>query len=829
MARKLVGPTGSRRRRWLFLCTAIAAIAMAVIIIPSALAVHDLSFQLDGDVSTHAYTTPNANQVYDWGNNSAGNTSSPLTGSNGLFNVTDTGNTTTGTEAVTNNPALVPVGTTGCAATDTCAFATAAFVRDFRSGSGCTLNSLNTTFCTSDTSTYATGSKDTLGVANGGWQCNKDNNVNSKIDIMNAYAASYFTGSPAQTGDHNIYFGLEKNKDNGVNDVGVWLLQGTATCNKTTGGSGQNFSGTGHQNKDVLVVSEFSNGGGVSNIKAYEWAASTDSTSKFFGDGGCIDSNDWPDPNNPNPANGLKGCNGLPIFSSNADCKVAGGGPTDVLCATTNAKCADTTLACGKQWNDTVATPWLTSDATLGVGKNQIVSPDFFEGGINITKLFGSAGQTAPSCFATVVPDTRSSASITATLFDFVTAQLGECHSSTVTSPVDAATAGTANEGPPASSIPVDPADAAVTVKDKTTVTVTGVSPFAGHISWHICGPTDSGSTQLCDGTTGNVGVDAGGQNITTSGTYYSPTVTVTSAGRYCFRAEFSSTTTGVPPSSDSRANECFTVAPVQPTLTTDATDGPVAFGQPISDTVSLLGTAHKPGSGGPTGSNGTINPTTLGLDATGDIVVTAFGPNSCSTTAFTSSAIAASGDGTYGGSGTAFEFTPSSPGQYIFVASYAGDSPNTLGIAASACLAAPDAEKVTVQQISTSVKTKQNWIPNDTATVSASSGNLAAGGTVRFRLYLNSATCQGTAVYDQSVTLTGGNPTEEVSTTNTGSGAGSLKITTGYTDTAASVKGPYSWLVEYTPAAADTAHLPSSSACNAENFSITYTNDPGP
>ena len=33
MARKVVGPTGSRRRRWLFLCTTAVAIAMAVLVL----------------------------------------------------------------------------------------------------------------------------------------------------------------------------------------------------------------------------------------------------------------------------------------------------------------------------------------------------------------------------------------------------------------------------------------------------------------------------------------------------------------------------------------------------------------------------------------------------------------------------------------------------------------------------------------------------------------------------------------------------------------------------------------------------------------------------
>ena len=816
----------------MFLCTTAVAIAMAVIFIPSALAVHDLGFQLDGEVSTQAYTVPPsppapAPAIYDWGANTAGDVSTQASpNTNGIFDVTDSGSATTGTEAVTNNPTLVGDGKP---------FAAASFQRDFRSGSSCSLDSRSTTFCTSDTTTYATGSKDTLGIGNGGWQCNKDNNVNSKIDIMNAYAASFFTGAGG-TGDHIIYFGMEKNKNNGTNDVGVWLLQGTASCNAPSGHV--NFTGQ-HQNKDVLVVSEFSNGGGVSSIKAFQWAAAA--SGPLSGDGGCIDSNDNPDPTTKPVA----GCNGLPIFSSDTDCKVAGG--NDALCGTTNANCADTTKACGKPWNSTVATPWLTSDATKGIGKNQLVSPDFYEGGINLQKVFGAAGETAPSCFSTIVPDTRSSDTITATLFDFVAAQLGECHSSTTTSPVDAATAGTANEGPPASTIPTETAgDAKVLVKDKTTVTVTGVPSFAGSISWHICGPTAPASGQLCDGSTASstpacsttvscVGVDAGSQSITTNGTYYSPTVTVTKAGRYCFRAEFSSTTNGVPGSSDSRSSECFTVGPVTPTISTQAgSNDPVDLGTAVTDTATLSGTAKEGGSGGPSGSDGSIgtvaSPVTLGGKAQGNITFTLY-KSDCSTLATSNNAaeqnpqtVAISGDGQYG----PVSFTPDAPGTYYWDATYPGDSPNTN--AATNTTACPsNAEKVIIRQIPTSVKSKQDWIPNDTATVTSSVGNLAAGGSVRFRLYLGSSTCSNTAVYDETVSVPGGSPSKEVSTSNTGTGAGSLRISTDYLDAADSTKGTYSWLVEYTPAAADTAHLPSSSACNAEHFSITYTNDKGP
>src|SRR5262249_10158421 len=161
------------------------------------------------------------------------------------------------------------------------------------------------------------------------------------------------------------------------------------------------------------------------------------------------------------------------------------------------------------------------------------------------------------------------------------------------------------------------------------------------------------------------------------------------SVGRYCWRAEFVAIAPdGIPNSSDSRASECFVVNPRQPLLTTQATTGPVTFGSKISDVAFLSNTAHKPGTGGPAGStDGSINPATPGDDAAGNISLTVFGPNSCAAAdvAYGPATITASGDNTapgYGGPGTAFEFTPAKPGEYVFVVSYAGDSPNTLGVA---------------------------------------------------------------------------------------------------------------------------------------------------
>ncbi len=719
----------------------------------TVLAVHDLDFQLDGNTADTCPPSPDTGlcdtDQQDW---------------NDLFTVTPG----TGSESVTSNTPIV--GESGD-------FTAATFTRDLRTGASTTicktdpaLSSTSTTFCTYDNTTFATGSKDTLDIP--GWACNADNNVNSKIDIMNAYSGSYTRTSD---GDKILYFGLDKNKDNGTNDAGFWFLQGDANCAVTsTSGAHPSFTG-GHKLGDVLVVAEYSRGGGVGNITAYRWDGVT------------------PLVQIANAGPGL------------ADCKTKAA--LDDLCGTTNSG--------AKQFNTNITTSWLTSDATLGVG-HTVVPPDFFEGAINITEAFkNNGGATAPTCFNTYVADTRSSTSLTATLFDFARGRLGECSSRTTTNPVDA----TDNTLPPASTIPTDPADAKVEVKDKTVITVSGVSTFSGSISWFICG---NNATTNCD----SGGVSVGSQNITTAGTYYSPKVTVTAAGTYCFRAVFSGDeAAGVPGSSDSDSSECFTVSPVTPTIATQAGAGTVDFGSPVTDTATLTGTAHRPGTGGPSGAtpSGSINPTTFGGDAGGTITFTLY-KSDCSTlatgTGTNPQTRTVSGDGDYG----PVSFTPDAPGTYYWDASYPADSPNT-NAATNLSPCPSNSEKVIVRTISTNVITKQSWIPNDTVTVSASAGNLGANGSVLFELFDN-ATCSNTALYSQSVAITGGGPTQEVSTTNTGSGAGMLKITTGYADAAGSTKGKYSWRVTYTPNVSDTAHTGSSSSCDAENFTITYTND---
>ena len=740
-----------RRGRRLFTALAVASIVAGTFIAAgTVLAVHDEDFQLDGNTAENCPPAPDTGlcttDQQDW---------------NDVFTTT-TGSTS---ESVTSTMPIA--GAFGD-------FTAASFTRDFRTGATTTicktdpaLSSTSNKFCTFDNTTFATGSKDTLDIP--GWACNADNNVNSKIDIMNAYSASYTRDSD---GDKILYFGLEKNKDNGTNNAGFWFLQGDASCTDTGGGSGSSFSGT-HRLGDVLVVAEYSTGGGVGNITAYRWVGGSNPLVQIA-----------------NAGPGL------------ADCKTKAG--LDNLCGTTNSG--------AKQFNTSITTEWLTADATLGVGRT-VVPPDFFEGGINITEAFAeSGGGTAPTCFNTYIADTRSSTSLTATLFDFARGRLGECKSTTSTNPVDAAD----HTLPPASTIPADPATARVDVQDKTVITVTGVTTFSGSISWFLCG---NNATTNCD----SGGVSVGSQNITTAGTYFSPTATVTAAGTYCFRAVFSGDeAAGVPGSSDSDSSECFTVAPVTPTLATQAGAGPVDFGQPVTDTATLTGTAHKPGTGGPSGAtpSGSINPTTFGGDATGLITFTLY-KSDCTTlatgTGTNPQTLPVSGDGSYG----PVSFTPDAPGTYYWDASYPGDSPNT-NAATNLSPCPTESEKVIVRTIPTTISTGPTWVPNDSATVTSSvaGNNLPAGGKLTFSLYRDTA--GATALANCQA---GGTTGREYNKEFTIGGAHSVTQPTDNTKSYNTDLTLY-WLVTYAPG--DTAHTGIQSNC-VEAIAVDVTPDAGP
>ena len=300
----------------------------------------------------------------------------------------------------------------------------------------------------------------------------------------------------------------------------------------------------------------------------------------------------------------------------------------------------------------------------------------------------------------------------------------------------------------------------------------------------------------------------------------FSDIVTITSAGRYCFRAEYSGDSL-YPASSDPTSDtdtsttECFTVNPVTPTLTTQAS-ADVPLGQPISDTASLTGTASQPASP-------VFNTTgATGAPANGTISFTAYGPDSCLTVAFGPVLVTVSGDNTaYGGpsSTPAVSFTPTLAGEYIWVASYSGDSPNTNPVAATPCASQPAAEKVTVTQ--TQISTSPSVYPNDSATITVANG-AAPTGSVVFGLYDTFENCSaGTStgrLFVETVSLPAGAAlSKSVSTSN---GDPSDAVTDyAHTDLAATT---LYWRVTY---GGDSNHQGRNSICT-ESTAIDHTAD---
>jgi hypothetical protein len=479
MSDRILGPSGSRRRRALglaggkrrrrVLLGALAStVALVAFLISYASAVHDLDFQLDGDVSASSTTNVGGTtQTLDW---------------DSLFNADGTEKTT------------LPTGFTE----------TSGVLKDF--------NNTGTVFETDDQTTFATGSKDTLPITPG-WQCNFDSNVNSKIDIMNAYAATYTVPTGPVAGHEILYFGLERNTNTGDANVAFWFLQSGVACESEGGNTA--FSGE-HQDGDLLVVSAFTNGGEVSNVDVYRW-----------------------DRTPAEVAAGLPGhLNETPVIEDGSDCRTTGpASPADDACGTVNAS--------------TITTPWITANKQDGVNQpGSLRSTEFYEGGVDLT-----AHDLGGRCFNTFLADTRSSQSLTATLFDFAAGQLGECAAAMRTQ--------VSNAGPVLPGTPVN-----------DTATVTGnreITP-TGNVIFHLCKIT--GSVTSCSTGGDLVGSATGvplatvlpdppvndasatSANVNTAANPLSP-------GQYCFRANWpgdGNYTTPLEVFGPRDADECFTV-----------------------------------------------------------------------------------------------------------------------------------------------------------------------------------------------------------------------------------------------------------------------------
>jgi hypothetical protein len=240
-------------------------------------------------------------------------------------------------------------------------------------------------------------------------------------------------------------------------------------------------------------------------------------------------------------------------------------------------------------------------------------------------------------------------------------------------------------------------------------------SDATGTITFNLYGPTDATCTTSIFSSTATV--DGNGD-------YVSDSFTPTTAGTYRWIANYSCDVNNNPTANGcNEANESVVVSPRSPALTTQASPN-IALGQGTLNDVATL-------------SGATDN-------ATGTITFNLYGPNDamCTTSIFTST-VSVSGNGNY----TSASFAPTAVGTFRWIANYGGDLNNNP--TANACNAANESVQVTD---TSSTSTAQNWLPNDSATITTGGGSTVSG-SLSFTLY-ESNNCTGTVLRDTETFL---------------------------------------------------------------------------
>src|SRR6266536_894596 len=133
------------------------------------------------------------------------------------------------------------------------------------------------------------GSKDPSDISSWQWK-NELGGLPAKDNLQNSFAARYSipksTTCPAAATAANcelLYFGSDRLDNSGDAQEGFWFFQNKITTDAATG----KFNGV-HKVGDLLILSDFSNGGGTSTINIYKWVGSggdTNGTLNFLAGG----------------------------------------------------------------------------------------------------------------------------------------------------------------------------------------------------------------------------------------------------------------------------------------------------------------------------------------------------------------------------------------------------------------------------------------------------------------------------------------------------------------------------------------------------------------
>ena len=362
------------------------------------------------------------------------------------------------------------------------------------------------------------GSKDPQNINKWAWK-DGAGGLPDKDNLLHSFAARY----PSTSDGDVLFFGSDRYDNSGDAQQGFWFFQNKITLNGTSSGS---FNGL-HKNGDLLVVSDFSNGGTTSTITVYKWDTRCTKT------GVQVD-----DDNNPTTPSLTCGDANLLILATSNSANCANPNP-DTACGIVNPA-----------ENPLTKAPWTFLDKS---GNTNYLNGEFFEGGVNLSEL-GLGNE----CFSSVASETRSSTSTTAVLKDFVLGQLANCQADMTT---QASRSGTITPG--------------TEVTDTATISVSGgtnATDPTGNVTFTLCAEAqltangcETGGTQVGNPVALVGGTPNDGTATATSDAVNTATSPLT-PGKYCFRADWPGDTNY--PGARSHTNssttppntECFTV-----------------------------------------------------------------------------------------------------------------------------------------------------------------------------------------------------------------------------------------------------------------------------
>src|SRR5206468_1542833 len=436
MTERILGPTGSPKRRRFLFVPLLAIVAFAMFWIAGAQAVHDVGvFELDGNASTtHGSGLPD-----DWDR-----VCHQVTGSD-----CSTSADTTGATGVT--------------------FDTDAAGATIYTGGG---------------------SKDDQDISSWAW---KNGSVPDKDELTHAYAARYTCGAgcTGTPNDKYLFFGADRFDNSGDSQIGFWFLQGNVAPTGSGGGGGSPFGPDKHKTGDVLILSDFTGGGTSVTIRVFSW-----------------------DPSHV-PASDLVNGALLPLAGGTVSDATCGAAAGDDFCAVVNNPVAPAVTT----------SPWPYTDKS---GNTGFAHGELYEGGVNLSKIAG--GAFANECFASFQAETRSSASVSAVLKDFVNGAFQPCVATIKTTPSNTLI----HSGG---------------VTDSATVTGSGGGTPTGTVIFHVCGPGTAAPNPLdangkCSTGGALVGPATGVALVAdpsdaTKANATSPTFTPPSPGHYCFRGDY--------------------------------------------------------------------------------------------------------------------------------------------------------------------------------------------------------------------------------------------------------------------------------------------------